>query len=106
MQDNLIKDYKPNQFYNNVDGSVIAVWTRFYPSKKELKEATEGILPTDTDSATNNNLINADQCNLLNRLEAHFQRKTAPKTKKDQEKLIKALDIISLMLEPKNCNNL
>jgi len=51
-------------------------------------------------------MINADQCNLLNRLEAYFENKTAPKTKKDQEKLIKALDIISLMLEPKNCNNL
>ena len=49
-------------------------------------------------------MINADQCNLLNRLEEYFESKTAPKTKKDQEKLIKALDIISEMLEPKNCH--
>lgn len=49
-------------------------------------------------------MINADQCNLLNRLEEYFEDKTAPKTKKDQEKLIKALDIVSEMLEPKNCN--
>lgn len=49
-------------------------------------------------------MINADQCNLLNRLGEYFEDKTAPKTKKDQEKLIKALDIVSEMLEPKNCN--
>lgn len=49
-------------------------------------------------------MINADQCNLLNRLEEYFESKSAPKTKKDQEKLIKALDIISKMLEPKNCH--
>lgn len=51
-------------------------------------------------------MINADQCNLLNRLEEYFEEKSAPKTKKDQEKLIKALDIISLVLEPKNCYKL
>jgi len=49
-------------------------------------------------------MINADQCNLLNRLEEYFEEKTAPKTKKDQEKLIKALDIVDKMLEPNNCN--
>lgn len=49
-------------------------------------------------------MINADQCNLLNRLEEYFEDKTAPKTKKDQEKLIKALDVVALMLEPQNCN--
>lgn len=49
-------------------------------------------------------MINADQCNLLNRLEEYFEDKTAPKTKKDQEKLIKALDTVSEMLEPSNCN--
>lgn len=49
-------------------------------------------------------MINANECNLLNRLEEYFEEKTAPKTKKDQEKLIKALDIVSEMLEPNNCN--
>lgn len=48
-------------------------------------------------------MINADQCNLLNRLEEYFESKAAPKTKKDQEKLIKALDIIEKVLEPNNC---
>lgn len=49
-------------------------------------------------------MITPTQCNLLNRLDDYFHSKTAPKTKKDQEKLIKALDIVSEMLEPKNCN--
>lgn len=49
-------------------------------------------------------MINADQCNLLNRLEEYFEDKTSPKTKKDQERLIKALDVVALMLEPQNCN--
>lgn len=33
-----------------------------------------------------------------------FTLKLHPKQKKDQEKLIKALDIVAEMLEPKNCN--
>jgi len=49
-------------------------------------------------------MINANECNLLNRLEEYFEDKTAPKTKKDQEKLIKALDTVAKMLEPNNCN--
>lgn len=49
-------------------------------------------------------MITANQCNLLNRLEEYFEKKTAPKTKKDQERLIKALDVVNLMLEPMNCH--
>ena len=49
-------------------------------------------------------MITPTQCNLLNRLDNYFHSKTAPKTKKDQEKLIKALNIVDEMLEPKNCN--
>ncbi len=49
-------------------------------------------------------MITPTQCNLLNRIDDYFHSKTAPKTKKDQEKLIKALDIVAEMLEPKNCN--
>ena len=50
-------------------------------------------------------MINANECNLLIRLEEYFEEKTAPKTKKDQEKLIKALDIVDKMLKPNNCNH-